>query len=681
MGDVLTVGAYARIKVSINVVGLMEACKLSVSVMRDLRKWGDGHSWFSTYVANSKTEIRLYNTARRRLQASCERLSHWDRETNFPQQNRRQQRSVHHAKPFRATPVATDETLQRLYKFATASPDPPPAVPLGAPFGEPIPPTPPPPPPTTPPPTTSTTPPPTTTPRPTPGRYAFSPWVPNMGSSSLAGMGSRWATYSRARAINRARKANRAERHALDPRADIPNSTSTAFSNRPRRAVVSTAAAVGASAAIVGGTVLLAKVIRMLFGGSTPGWTVDALAKDAAKGALENAENMHELAKRMNDVHYFDHFQLYVNFLTDFARQIFHLVDRFEDAFYDLQQGTVSPLFISSQDIADALLVLESHATQNRMHLSVTSVGDALQLPAFGLKLNDSLALILPVPIYTDRLHLHKYAGTPLLIKDNHDNRVLAAPRPSHSLIAVATRASNHALLTKADLESCFTVYDTHMCASLPIRLKRESSCLGALFAANAQAINLQCPFETHPNTWHVARPTDDSFIITTAIDISATTHCPNGQSHSLPIKWGVSKVIVPPGCFTQTAHFLLPSTLTRFAEVEVHKELSWDMKIPLSWNYSHSLDLAKFAHQSELTAERLRQALDRPIERPPQQEGFFAQTLHTLWSGFLTLCVISLMAFFLYCACRNRGYFAQDAPAQAGAQGAGQAMLGGARR
>ena len=90
-------------------------------------------------------------------------------------------------------------------------------------------------------------------------------------------------------------------------------------------------------------------------------------------------------------------------------------------------------------------------------------------------------------------------------------------------------------------------------------------------------------------------------------------------------------------------------------------------MKIPLSWNFTTPLDLSKFAHQSELTADRLRQALDRPLEQP--QEGFFDQVLHTLWSGFLTICVIGLMFFFLYCACRNRGYFAQDAQPPAAPQ------------
>ncbi len=401
-------------------------------------------------------------------------------------------------------------------------------------------------------------------------------------------------------------------------------------------------AAVAGVIGLVGGATLLTAVVSMIFGGSTPAWESSIVRHKIGAASLEHANAIHNMAQRLDGVYHYDHFQLYLNHMADHAARICDLINDLERAFYLLQRGQLDPLLVSPSDLRTSLGKLESLATAHEMHLAIRSVGDALLVPAFGVKTNASLQIVLPIPAYTSRLHLHRYAGSPLIVQHDNGTRTLAAPQPQYQTIAVASRSSNHALLSPSDLEGCFRIKDTYLCSSLPLLFRREDSCLGSLFAAHSRAIQLQCTFLPHPTPWHVTRTMGSSFLISTIQDSSITAHCPNGDSTSRPIPWGVSLVYVPAGCHAQTPHFLLPTIISRFAEVKIQKELDWVMDVPVHWAAGYSPNFTALAHDAVVASHQLTDILRSTAASPVP-----------LWHHFIWVGALIFLGIFACCACR----------------------------
>ena len=403
------------------------------------------------------------------------------------------------------------------------------------------------------------------------------------------------------------------------------NATSTPV--RDRRGIIAT------GISLVGGAIFLYNTVAMLFGNNQPAWEIEKLSRTTANSAKDNARHIAHLANNIKHSYYKDHFQLYINGLCDNARALSRLVFDVQNAFFNLQEGNVSPIFINAMDIESALENIEEQASKKHMHLAARSVADTLLLPAFGIKSGGMLSVVIPIPCITENLHLHRFAGTPLISAAN-DARLLSSPQPNHVAIAAAARSSNHILLNENDLNRCFKVRSTYMCASMPTRFDREESCLGALFAANSQAIHTRCTFVPHPEPWHIAHTTTNTYVLSSTIDMAATTTCPSGASHSISIPWGVTEITVPTGCTTQTPHFVITAPLVKFANVEIHKTISWDMALPATWGNMSGDAFAAIAHSAHVTQAQISKAIE-VYEAKATTTPFWH---HVAWGGGLVL-------------------------------------------
>ena len=165
-------------------------------------------------------------------------------------------------------------------------------------------------------------------------------------------------------------------------------------------------------------------------------------------------------------------------------------------------------------------------------------------------------------------------------------------------------------LLNDNDLNRCYKVRTTYMCASMPTRFDREESCLGALFSANSKAIQTRCAFTPHPEPWHIAHTTTNTYVLSSTVDMAATTTCPSGAGHSVSIPWGISEITVPTGCTTQTPHFVVTAPLVKFANIEIHKKISWDMALPATWGNMSTSAFAAIAHSAHVTQDQLGHAI-----------------------------------------------------------------------
>ena len=424
--------------------------------------------------------------------------------------------------------------------------------------------------------------------------------------------------------------------HGIDTGLNGNSTGSAGGSSRQRRGLIA------AGLAFIGGASFLYTVISLLFGSDRPAWEVKKFSTSTANSAKRTAKHLAHLAEQVGKVYHKDHFQLFVNGLCDNARALALTVYQVQTAFFDLQEGNVSPLFINAMEIETALESIEEEASQQHMHLAARSVADTLLLPAFGIKDEKFLAVVIPIPVITETLHLHRFAGTPL-ISINNDVKVLVSPQPAHSAIAAAGRSSNHILLNDNDLDRCYKIRSTYMCASMPTRFDREESCLGSLFSANSKAIQTMCAFTPHPEPWHVAHTSTNTYVLSTIVDMAATTTCPSGASHAVSVPWGVWQITVPTGCTTQTPHFVVTAPLVKFANVEIHKTISWDMELPATWgNFSSSSAFAAIAHSAHVTQDQISHAITAYEEST--RTPFWH---HLVWAGSLILIgvVITLIA------------------------------------
>lgn len=334
--------------------------------------------------------------------------------------------------------------------------------------------------------------------------------------------------------------------------------------------------------AVVGGAALLYTVAKWLFGSSEPAWTQEAISSTASNVA-NNAGIIRSLAGRFKYITDIATYRLTVGEMCQRAQHITDHANNLGQAFYQLQRGQISKFLLQPKDILTALDKLKRQASRSRMHLAVQTVPDILLLPAFGVIDKSSLKVVIAIPAIVDLLHLHRFAGTPLITQHSDGTRDLMVPQPEYDAIAASNRGQSHALLSNADLDRCLRIKDTYMCAALPIRNNRKDSCLGSLYSANSDAIHTQCTFRPHHQSWHVVQEPEQTYIISTTATLPITTSCPAGSSSARSLVWGVFRVQVPAGCTAITPHFSITAPLAAFATAELYKTIHWRMDKPVN--------------------------------------------------------------------------------------------------
>ena len=421
-----------------------------------------------------------------------------------------------------------------------------------------------------------------------------------------------------------------------------PNGTAADPDDRIARADPITIASV-----VIGGSMLLLTLFQMLFGGSTPTWSMDAATQHIANGARSSANALAQLCEKITKVWHFDEFMNYVNGARDNAKDLIGLINDIRRAIFQLLLGNISPVFLTSLNIQAALDALSSEAAAHHLRLAVRSAADVIQMPAFGIRADRTLKIVVPIPVASDTLAAHEFAGTPLLAGSADNGFSLITPQPPYTCIAVDGSSSNHILFNPGDLSRCFKVHKTYMCPEFPVRTNRQASCLGSLFTANTGSVKEQCMFGQYRESWHMARASRGEFIFATSVPTSATTSCPQGHSKSVALNPGVFRLTVPPGCTTMTPDVSVTAAYTDFAQVDIHKSLQWT---PASYadykrNYSAFSDLQQHAAHAAADIQRGINMASAAHRTPWWQ--------HAAWGLALLAAIAGVIGFVV---CRFRG-------------------------
>ena len=417
-----------------------------------------------------------------------------------------------------------------------------------------------------------------------------------------------------------------------------PNSTSADATDTVKRAEPFTVASV-----IIGGSMLLISLYNLLFGGSTPTWSQEAATEKIAHGAWSSAQALQQLCGKIKDVYHFDEFMNYVNGARDNAKDLINLINDIRRGIFQLLIGNISPVFITALNLQAALDNLQSEASVHHLRLSVRSAADVVQMPAFGIRDNGTLRVVVPIPIASDTLAAHEFAGTPLLSGSPDDGYSLITPQPPYSCIAVDGSSSNHILFNQGDLSNCFRVHKTFMCPEFPVRTNRQASCIGALFTANTDSVKDRCVFISYRETWHMSRASRGTFIFATSTATSATTSCPQGHSRSVPLQPGIYRLSVPPGCTTMTPDVSVTAAYTDFAQVDIRKTLDWSPTQAAAYkrNLSAFDNLQRHAsHAAATIHEGI--VLSRSAHQTPWWH-------HAAWGAALIIAIAVVVGFVVY--------------------------------
>ena len=204
-----------------------------------------------------------------------------------------------------------------------------------------------------------------------------------------------------------------------------PNGTAADPDDRIARADPITIASV-----VIGGSMLLLTLFQMLFGGSTPTWSMDAATQHIANGARSSANALAQLCEKITKVWHFDEFMNYVNGARDNAKDLIGLINDIRRAIFQLLLGNISPVFLTSLNIQAAL---SSEAAAHHLRLAVRSAADVIQMPAFGIRADRTLKIVVPIPVASDTLAAHEFAGTPAGPRCSLDPPTTASPSSLHS--------------------------------------------------------------------------------------------------------------------------------------------------------------------------------------------------------------------------------------------------------
>lgn len=421
-----------------------------------------------------------------------------------------------------------------------------------------------------------------------------------------------------------------------------PNSTTTDDNNRVARAEPWTIASV-----IIGGAMLLVSLYNLLFGGSTPTWSMTTATEKIGSGAWASAKALSQLCEKIQHVWHFDEFMNYVNGARDNAKDLIGLVNDIRRGIFQLLIGNISPVFLTSINIQGGIDALAQEASVHNLQLAVRSAADVLLMPAFGIRINRTLRIVVPIPVASDTLAAHEFAGTPLLAGSESEGFSLITPQPTHSCIAVDGSSSNHILFNKGDLDGCFQAYKTFMCPEFPVRTNRQASCLGSLFTANTADVHTHCRFAPFKETWHMSRAGRGQFVLASATSTSATTSCPQGHSKSVAMKPGIYRLAVPPGCTTMTPHVSVTAAYTDFAQVDVHKTLEWSPARYAAYQRNYSA-LEEIQRHATHAAADIHQGVTmlHDLHRTPWWH-------HAAWGLAL---IAAIAAIVLFVVCRFRG-------------------------
>jgi hypothetical protein len=344
------------------------------------------------------------------------------------------------------------------------------------------------------------------------------------------------------------------------------------------------------------------------------------------------------------------------------------------DTIQKAHQGTIDISSIKTEELTKSLATLTQNTRMAGFEMTTTDVNELPLMASSSLLKNDSLFVVIHIPIYrpTSALKLYSYCSIPLNFDtESTEDPVWVSVETNKPFIAIDVTKTFFVDLSTEELSSCTSRENTFFCPHL-VRYKTSApSCAYSLFVKNIQNINKYCRTVYTDRHFSINRIASNQWIVTTSNKLEVNIECPDQHTQVSTIQ-GSFILTLEKDCIANSDYFHI-SRPRHEADVLMESHFLTDLPVinldtlGPGLNFTQAIRNELQLVGQPLSAGELKQANDFREKLASIHERFNPFNIHNLFSHLIGFIGIGLVALAIYlgfsCWKRNPQMFRQWQP------------------
>jgi hypothetical protein len=337
--------------------------------------------------------------------------------------------------------------------------------------------------------------------------------------------------------------------------------------------------------------------------------------------------------------------------------------DRIQIAIHTIQQAQHRRLaidFLTHQQLLQLYQQLQKQAESNGCILLTHQHSDLFQLEASYFFDGKDFHMLLHVPMVPKDSLLRLFRLHPFPLPLTKDHALI--PVTDHNVLALSSGFRRYsAQLSHNDLMGCHVVNNIYLCERQGVLNENlNTTCLGALYQQNFEAVKKLCHLEIHKAGEMVHQLTGNWFLSYSPEAQTVPINCRNGTSAELYLAHGINKFFLSPGCNAHLIEHLVMSDISMKLDSDIlHFEWRWN-------------DVALRDLQADNILPQLKLMMDSGVFRPTYSDiqqlnvdikrapGWWAHLVSFTGLSVLFLLFFSTILFVCIRLCKIRDRISQ---------------------
>jgi len=335
--------------------------------------------------------------------------------------------------------------------------------------------------------------------------------------------------------------------------------------------------------------------------------------------------------------------------LSWIERQLGNRLQVLTHALQQAQHRRLAVDLLTSNQLKQLYTKIQEQALENGCTLLTIHHSDLFQLETSYFYDGSDVHLLLHVPMVPNDslLRLFKLHPFPLPLSGSH----ALIPSVKSSILALSSGFKRYsAQLSSSDLLGCHVVNNIYLCERHGVlNTNLNSTCLGALYQQDFEAVKILCQLEIHKTGEIVHQLLNNWYLTYSPLTQTVPVDCHNGTQSEIYIPKGITKFYLSPGCRAHLKQHLIISDISiKLASDILHFEWRWD-------------DVALNDLDPTLLSPRLALLEEHGIHRPTLSDlqqmkvemtrspGWWAAIVNFTGNLVLFLLFVSLVIFIIY--------------------------------
>ena len=305
--------------------------------------------------------------------------------------------------------------------------------------------------------------------------------------------------------------------------------------------------------------------------------------------------------------------------------------------------------FLSFRQLQALYAQLKRQAHENSCSLLTSQHSDLFQLETSYFFDGQNVHLLVHVPMVPkdSLLRLFRLHPFPLPLTKEHS----LMPISENNILALSSGFHRYsAEFTHTDLMGCHVVNNVYLCERHGVlSQKLNTTCLGALYHQDFEAVKLLCKLEIHRSGEIVHQLLNNWFLAYSPIAQTAPIDCRNGTSSEVYLVKGDNKFYLSPGCRAHLKDHLVSSDLSVRLDSDIlHFEWRWSELSLQDLQPEDILPQLQLLHDSGIHRPTFSdlQSLKLDIRRAP---GWWAHIVNFAGNLALFVLFVAIVAFLAH--------------------------------